>query len=108
VQEIVVLRDILIILAAGALILMALGMALVGWQVYRIARDLRDELQPIIDSVQDTADTVRDTAGFVGERVVAPTTGAVSAAAGAYGLLQLLQQFYRSQELRPPMSDEGR
>jgi hypothetical protein len=76
-------------------------MGFVGWQLYRLAMELRREVQPILDSIQDTADTVKGTASFVGERVVAPATGAVSTAAGAYGLLQLVQQFYREQRRSP-------
>ena len=89
------IRDFLIILAAAGVIVVSLFTALVSWQVYRLARELRDQLQPILESLQDTAETVRDTAEFMGGRVVSPAVSVFGAAAGARGVLGLLREFYK-------------
>jgi len=94
-MELVVLRDVLIILAATALVLTSLFASLIAWQLYRLAREVHDEVKPILASVQATADTVRGTADYVGERFVVPAAGAVGVAAQVTGAYQLVQQFYR-------------
>jgi hypothetical protein len=95
-----VAREIAVILAATALILVSIMTGLVLWQLIRLAREVRDQVKPILDSLQQTAETVRDTAGFVGGRVVSPAVTVVGAAAGARSVMQLLRQFYSSFEKR--------
>jgi hypothetical protein len=90
----VVLRDILVILAAAAVTLTSLLGAVLGWRLYRLARELQADLQPIIEAAQETADTVRGTAGFVSDRMVAPATTAAASAAGLYSMFRLLGEFY--------------
>lgn len=101
----VVLRDILLILAAAAVILAAGFGGLVAWQLYRLGREVHSELQPLLASLQDTADTVRNTAGFVSERMVSPAEGAVGMAASAFGVFQLVQELYKNR--RRPQGGGG-
>lgn len=77
----VVLRDLMVMLAAAAVVATSVFLALVGWQLYRLGKDVYVEIQPLLASMQDTADTVRHTAGFVNERLYA-RDGAVGVAAG--------------------------
>ncbi len=94
----VFLRDILIIVSAAALLVTLIMTMLVSWQVLRLARELRDEVQPILASVKDTADTVRHTADFVGGKVVSPAATAVGSAAGARGLIVIMRELYQVYE----------
>jgi len=91
----VVLRDILVILAAAAVITMSAVTVLVGWQLWRLGKELKAELQPILDSVQHTADTVQDTASFMGQRAIPPTANAVGLTTGAVRLYRSLETFYQ-------------
>ena len=99
----VVLRDITVILAAASMVLASLFLGLVGWQLWRLARDLRDEAHPVVGSVQEIAVAVRDTATFVKGRVsTLPQLGSgggggADATAGTKrgGTVRQLQRFYR-------------
>jgi hypothetical protein len=92
------LRDIFIILAAAALILVCLYFAFVTWQVHKMARALSVDLAPVIESAQHSARTVESTAGFVANRFTTPANAATSTALGMYGLWQL----YRHGQAAPP------
>lgn len=101
----IVLRDIMVILAAGAVISFSLFAALVLWQLYRLAIELREEGQPIVQAVLDTAETVRGAAHFVGERAVPPAVTSVGLTAGVFRVYQQLSHFYtglRSNAVAPP------
>ncbi len=89
----IILRDIMVILAAAALILMSAFGALVFWQLYRLGRELQAEMQPILASVQDTTDTVRGTAEFVSQRMSSRFSGLVALGYSAKSFYQLIQQF---------------
>jgi len=100
----VVLRDITVILAAASMVLASLFLGVVGWQLWRLGRELRDEAHPLVGSVQEIADTVRDTATFVKGRVTSlpqlgggggATEGSATASAGLGGTVRQLQRFYR-------------
>lgn len=64
-----VMRDILIVLAALTFTLSCVFGALVVWQLYRLGRALRRDVQPVLDTALETVATVRDTSSFLGERV---------------------------------------
>jgi len=96
----VVLRDIMIILAAASVVSFTLFTGLVLWQVYRLAIETRDETQPLLDTIRETADSLRATAQFVGQRSVPPALTAVGFTSGAVHLYQDLTRFYRG--LRRP------
>jgi hypothetical protein len=91
----VVLRDIFLILAAGSVMATALFAALVLWQLYRLAIEIQDESEPIVDAVRQTAETVQYTAQFVSRRSVPPAFSAAGLGAGAMRVMQELTRFYR-------------
>lgn len=91
----VVLRDIMVILAASSLVLVSVFAALVVWRLYRLGRVLHADLQPVIASLRQTADTVRDATSFTSGRAVSPAVGVIGAASGAFEVVRLLKQFYR-------------
>lgn len=84
------LRDILIIMSALALLVSLGFVSLVAWQIYRLVREFRAEVAPIIMALQDTAETVRDASDFVGSRLVTPAADALGDAANSTGILRLI------------------
>ncbi len=88
----VYVRDVFVILAAAALILVCGYIGLVAWQIYRLARDLGVELEPIVASAQRSAETVESTAGFLSGRYTTPATAASNTALGLYGMYQLFRR----------------
>jgi hypothetical protein len=90
------LRDIFVILAAAGLILACGYAALVAWQVYKFARALSVELEPILISAQQSAQTVENTAGFMANRFTTPANTATNTALGMFGLFQLYRQARQS------------
>ena len=91
----VVLRDILVILAAGSVVTAAVFTVLVLWQLYRLAIELQDESAPIVESVRLTAETVQDTALFVRQRAVPPAISATGFSVGAVRIYREMSRFYR-------------
>ena len=91
----VILRDIMVILAASALVAMSVFGVLVLWQLYRLGRELHSEMQPILASVQDTAETVHGAARFISGRMSERVSAVVSLGYTAHAFYQLVQQFYR-------------
>jgi hypothetical protein len=89
----VALRDILIIVAAAALLVTLAFLSIVGWQLYKLALEFREEVAPIVVALQDTAETVRGTSDFVGNRLVIPTADTAAGMANSTGLLKLLARF---------------
>ncbi len=78
----VVLRDITVILAAASLVLSSIFLSIVGWQLWRLGKELRDEAHPIVGAVQELTTTVGDTATFLKDRVAAiPLLGGGKSAA---------------------------
>lgn len=88
----VYVRDVFVILAAAALILVCGYLGLVAWQVYRLARELGTEIQPILASAQRSAETVENTAGFLASRYTTPAAAASNTALGLFGLYQLYRR----------------
>jgi len=86
-------RDVFIILAAAAVLLVSAYLALVGWHLYRLASEVGVDLKPILTSAQRSAKTVETTTAFLAERSTTPLTAASSSALGLFGLLQLYRQF---------------
>jgi hypothetical protein len=97
----VILRDIMIILAAAALVLMSLFAVVVLWQLYRLGKELSAEVQPVIESMQETTETVKGTAGFMSDRMSSPASSVVSVSASSYGLVGYLRSLRRA----PPPAD---
>jgi hypothetical protein len=91
----VVLRDIMVILAAAAVVTTSVFTLLVAWQIYRLLQEVRDESRPIIQTVRDTAATVQDAAAFMRHRTVPPVAAVTGLGVGAARLVGQLAQFYR-------------
>lgn len=77
-NEIAVLRDVLVIAAAAALIIAAVFGMLVTWQLWRLLRDARHEAGPVIEALTSTVQTVRDTLRYVGDKVAVPAANGVA------------------------------
>jgi hypothetical protein len=94
----VYVRDVFVILAAAAVILVSLYLGMVGWQVYKIAAALGVELEPVVDALQSSASTMENTAGFLSGRFTSPAHAAANSALGLLGLYQLYRQARRQQD----------
>lgn len=90
-----ILRDIMVILAAGALASASVIGLLVAWQLYRLGRQLYTDLQPILDSVYGTSETVRGTAEFMNTRLHERVGAVLAIAQTSRTLTQLVREFYR-------------
>lgn len=91
----VVLRDVLVILAAGSVVTAAVFTMLVLWQLYRLAIELQDEAAPIVDAMRITAETVQDTASFVRSNAVPPAISATGFSIGAVRTYRELSRFFK-------------
>jgi len=92
-----VLRDIMIILATSSIVLASLFLALVGWQLWRLAREVYGESEPVVDAVKRLIASVSDTVEYVNRRVVKPAAdvaGDARSATPAKGLRSQLARFY--------------
>ena len=103
-----VLRDVIIILATGTLIPVAVFCALIAWQIYRLAREAYEEVKPLIASLRTSVESVEHTASFMADRMVSPASGALSSAAGAWGILQYVRTLKqaRAKTAGAPMLNE--
>jgi len=79
-NEITVLRDVLVVAAAAALIVAAVFGILVAWQLWRLMREARHDAGPVLAALTDTVHTVRDTLRYVGDRVAVPAADGLAAA----------------------------
>lgn len=90
------LRDILLIVSTVALLVLTGFMAYVGWQLYRLGRELYLELKPILASLQGTSDSVRSVTAFVNHQMVSPARGALSLGISARGIWQVGAEVVRA------------
>ena len=84
------LRDIAIIILALESIIIGLVLVLVLLQLRSLARLLRDEIAPMLDSAEQTVTIVRGTADFVGDSVVRPVIRLASWGSAARRAVQLV------------------
>jgi hypothetical protein len=103
----VVLRDIMIMLAAGSLITFLRFAIIAIWQLYRLAIEVRDESEPIVTAVLDTAESVRGAARFVTDHSLPPAVTGVGMSAGAVRAYRGLTSFYRGLRSGPPKKEIG-
>ncbi len=83
-------RDLAIIfLAVESLIVGAVLIVLV-WEVRNLAKLLREEIKPILESADETARTVRGTTVFVSENLVNPVVRVSGFASGVMQALRIL------------------
>lgn len=91
----VVLRDIMIMLAAASVIVSSVFVALIAWRLYRLSREMQHDFEPIVASMQETADTMRDTSEFVGSGAVSPAVSVIGVASGIQHVVRAVQRFTR-------------
>ncbi len=92
----VVLRDLMIILAALVTVLAGSLSALVAWRLYRLALALRGEIEPILASLNETAATVRDSSVFVQRSHLPSPVTTVGLLAGGLRFVRLVRRLRRT------------
>ncbi|MCI0474892.1 MAG: hypothetical protein L0Y55_01475 [Anaerolineales bacterium] len=85
-----VLRDLAIILLAVESLVIGVMLIILIWEIRNLAKLLRDEIKPILDSADETARTLRGTTVFVSETFVNPMVRASSFVTGVGQALRIL------------------
>ena len=83
-------RDLAIILLALESLVIGVVLVVLILEIRNLAKLLREEIKPILDSADETARTVRGTTSFVSETLVNPMIRASSVAAGVVQALRIL------------------
>jgi len=83
-------RDLAIILLAVESLVVGVLLIVLIWEVRNLARLLREEIKPILDSADETVRTVRGTTTFVSETFVTPMVRVSSFASGLARALRIL------------------
>jgi len=91
-STVVIVRDIAIIVLAFESLVVGFLLILLIIQMRRLAKLLREEVKPILDSANETVSTVRGTASFVSEAFVSPLITAASLISGADKVLKVLMR----------------
>ncbi len=85
-----VVRDLAIILLAVESLVVGVVLIVLVWEVRNLAKLLREEIKPILESADETARTVRGTTVFVSENLVNPMVRASGFASGVMQALRIL------------------
>ena len=85
-----VVRDLAIILLAVESLVIGVVLIVLVWEIRNLAKLLREEIKPILDSADETARTVRGTTVFVSDTFVNPMVRASSFVAGVSQVLRIL------------------
>ncbi|CAG0930890.1 hypothetical protein PLCT1_01558 [Planctomycetaceae bacterium] len=85
-----VVRDLAIILLAVESLVVGVVLIVLVWEVRNLAKLLREEIKPILESADETARTVRGTTVFVSENLVHPMVRASGFASGVMQALRIL------------------
>jgi hypothetical protein len=106
----VILRDFTVILAAAAVIVVSAFTAMVVWRLYKLALQVRAEMEPIMESMGRTAETVETSGAFMSgqklrgpaltgglplERRMPSPVAAFGLAAGAFQLFNMARELQR-------------
>jgi hypothetical protein len=83
-------RDLAIILLAIESLVVGVMLIVLVLEIRSLAKLLREEIKPILDSADETARTVRGTTTFVSETFVAPMVRASSFVSGIAQALRIL------------------
>jgi len=83
-------RDLAIILLAVESLVIGVMLIVLIWEIRNLAKLLREEIKPILDSADETARTVRGTTVFVSDRFVNPMVRASGFVAGVGQALRIL------------------
>ena len=83
-------RDLAIILLAVESLVIGVMLIVLIWEIRGLAKMLREDIKPIIDSADETVRTMRGTTTFVSENVVNPVVCVSSFASGVAQALRIL------------------
>jgi hypothetical protein len=83
-------RDLAIILLALESLVIGVVLVVLIWEIRNLAKLLRDEIKPILDSADETVRTVRGTTSFVSETFVNPMIRASGFASGVMQAFRIL------------------
>ena len=89
-SELASVRDFAIILLALESLVIGVVLVAVSLEIRSLAKLLREEIKPILDSANETARTVRGTTSFVSQTFVNPMIRASSFASGWLQALRML------------------
>ena len=84
------IRDVAIIILALESIVIGAILVILIWEVRNLAKMLRDDIKPILQSADETARTVRGTTTFVSENFVTPLVGVSSFSSGVAQALRII------------------
>lgn len=85
-----VVRDLAIILLAVESIVIGVMLIILIWEVRNLAKLLREEIKPILDSADETVRTMRGTTTFVSDTFVNPIVRASSFVSGVGQAVRIL------------------
>ena len=85
-----VVRDLAIILLAVESLVIGVLLIILVWEIRNLAKLLREEIKPILNSADETVLTVRGTTVFVSDTFVNPMVRASSFLAGVTQALRIL------------------
>jgi hypothetical protein len=83
-------RDVAIIFLALESIVIGVILLILIWEVRNLAKMLREDVKPILQSVDDTARTVRGTTTFVSSNFVTPLVRVSSFTSGIVETLRIV------------------
>ncbi len=83
-------RDLAIILLAVESLVIGVVLIVLVWEIRSLAKLLREEIKPILDSADETVRTVRGTTAFVSETFVNPMIRVSGFASGIMQALRIL------------------
>jgi hypothetical protein len=83
-------RDVAIIFLALESIVIGIVLVVLIWEVRSLAKMLREDIKPILQSADETARTVRGTTTFVSENFVTPLVRVSSFTSGVVEALRIV------------------
>lgn len=84
------IRDLAIVLLAVESLVIGVVLIILILEVRNLARLVRDEIKPILDSADETVRTVRGTTTFVSDNLITPVVRVSSFATGVAQALRIL------------------
>jgi len=85
-----VVRDVAIIVLAVESIVIGVMLIVLIWEIRSLAKLLREEIKPILDSADETVRTMRGTTTFVSQTLVNPIVRVSSFVSGVGQALHIL------------------
>lgn len=83
-------RDLAIVMLALESFVIGIFLIVLIWEIRNLAKLLREEIKPIIESADETVRTVRGTTTFVSDTFVEPMVRASGFASGVMQALRIL------------------